>query len=95
MLSCIRNKVDGSEKVFKEMKEDVCTLKQTFTSYLVSIKDIDTKIGSILIHFDPRPKEGLTSNTMDNPKNKTLMGIFVVIGHKKGTSYDITQVLIF
>ncbi|WMV25140.1 hypothetical protein MTR67_018525 [Solanum verrucosum] len=68
MLSHILNKVEGSDKVLKEMKDDVSSLNQTITSHIVSIQQLETKMGQISTHLNPRPKGGLPSETMVNPK---------------------------
>ncbi|WMV37774.1 hypothetical protein MTR67_031159, partial [Solanum verrucosum] len=69
MLSRILNKVEGSDKVLKEMKKDVSTLNQTMTYHSVFIKQLEIQMAQISSHLNPRQKGGLPSDTMANPKN--------------------------
>ncbi|WMV19922.1 hypothetical protein MTR67_013307 [Solanum verrucosum] len=69
MLVRIYNKVEGSDKVLKDLKNDFSTLSHTVTSHSVSIKQLETQMCQIVIHLNPRQKGTLPSDTISNPKN--------------------------
>ena len=56
--------------MLKGIKEDVSTLSQTATSHSVLIKQLETQMGHISSHLNPRQQGGLPSDTMANPKSE-------------------------
>ncbi|WMV13902.1 hypothetical protein MTR67_007287 [Solanum verrucosum] len=69
MLVRIYDKAEGSNKVLKDLKNDFSTLSQMVTSHLDSLKQLETQLGQIVTHLNPRQKGTLRSDTISNPKN--------------------------
>lgn len=52
------------------MKENILTLIRTVTSRFFSIKKLETQMGQISSHLNPRQQVGLPSATIAKPKNE-------------------------
>ncbi|XP_047257616.1 uncharacterized protein LOC107849168 [Capsicum annuum] len=57
------------DKMVHELKDDFSQLSQTMMSYSASIKQLDTQVGKIFVQLNARPRGGLLSNMIANPKN--------------------------
>lgn len=53
----------------KELKSNFSSFNQTVISHLASIEQLKTQLRTISFHLNQRPKDGLPSDTMVNPKN--------------------------
>ncbi|WMV41755.1 hypothetical protein MTR67_035140 [Solanum verrucosum] len=91
MLARILNKVQGSNKVLKEMKADFFSLNQMMTSHSVSIKQLEAQMGQICAHLNLRPKRGLPSDTMTNPKSDNAQCIAILTRSGKVVGSDVSN----
>lgn len=71
-----------SDKVLKEMRSDFSQFSQIVTSHSVSIKHLETQLGTMSTHLNQHPKGGLPSDTVANPKgnNQECMAITICSG---------------
>ena len=65
--SRIINKVEGPNKILKEIKEDVSTLSKMSTSHSIYFKQLEIQMGKISSNLNPRQERGLPSDTMADP----------------------------
>ncbi|WMV50030.1 hypothetical protein MTR67_043415 [Solanum verrucosum] len=69
ILTRIFTKVEGPDKVFKDLKNDFSTMNQTVTSHSLSIKHLETPMHQISLYLNPRQKGTLPRDTIPNHKN--------------------------
>ncbi|XP_016560455.1 uncharacterized protein LOC107859839 [Capsicum annuum] len=76
----------------RQIKGDFSQLSQILTSYSASIKQLETQLGQILAQLNTRPKGGLPSDTVVNPKNDAhIMAIVTRSGRTLGKDVDLGE----
>lgn len=68
--------VDGNGKRVREIQSD-SHINQTVSSDSASIKELEMQLGHISAKLNTRPKRGLPSDSMTNPKNNALISAMV------------------
>lgn len=69
VLAHILIRVERNNKMLKVIKSNFLQLNQNITSHLKLIKQLEVQLGQIFSHLNARQNEGLSSDTVANPKN--------------------------
>lgn len=68
VLARILMRVEGMNKMVRELNGEISQINQIVVSHSTSIKQLETQISQISTELNARPKGGLPSDTVVNPK---------------------------
>lgn len=66
VVEIILNRLKGTDKIVRELKEDFSQLTKTVVSHSTSIKKFKTQIGKIIALINAKPRSGLSSDKIAN-----------------------------